>query len=133
MTWIIKRRDNNQTYYLEKNGEVLPIELKRIKDWKGQIAELINRKTFDGTIGYFKYKTEGFSSFLISMPIDLVFVDENRFVIHFESNFQQNKISKVIKGTKFLYVFANGFNKGFDISKGTLIKHYRKIKKGWYE
>lgn len=133
LTWIKRRRDNNPIFCIEINNEVFPIKIKRISNANEQIRELVNRKEFENNIGFFKYKTNSFNSILLSMNVDLIFADEDGFVINIQKDFEPNKISDYVEKTKFLYIFAAGFVDNLNLKKGAIFRHYRSIEKSWYE
>ncbi len=128
---IVPNIHNESTaYVLELNKKPLDITVYRIKTIKKYWKRLINRKIFPANEGFFIYKPNGFMSYLITEPVDLIFVNWDERIFSILANFKTNKITKPIPEAKYVYVLAGNNAKEKDIKEGDTLTHSRKkIKK----
>ncbi len=132
MKKIIVPNIHNETtaYVLELNKKPLDITVYRIKTIKNYWKRLIDRKIFPPNEGFFIYKPNGFMSYLITEPVDLIFVNWDEKIFSILENFKTNKITKAIPEAKFVYILLGANAKEKRIKEGDTLTHSRKrIKK----
>lgn len=105
---FIKDAVNDRKYELQYNSRNMNITLTRIKNLKEFKNSLIKLSEIDVDKGYFIYNEPNFASFGLKNPIDIVWVDWDDRIIHYEESFVTNKVSSSYPNTKFTYILKAG-------------------------
>jgi hypothetical protein len=112
-------------YRLMHNGKKTEISLTRIKTMSEHYEELIKIKEMPFTSGFFIYKPGGFSSHLMSLNIDIIFVDNDGLIIDLKESFKPNVVTKAMPEAKFLYILKQKTIHRENINIGDIIKHQK--------
>lgn len=127
-----RTRYNTQTYQIFINDKFQNLYVSRITTITQFYLNFIYSNELNYDEAYFFYRATSFSSFLLNVSLDLIFVDKNGFIIKAYENFEKNKTTEKHKEAKFLYVFKAGSIKKFNLylQKNPRIIHTKSRKKG---
>jgi hypothetical protein len=112
-------------YRLVHNGKKTEFKLTRIKNLKEHYENLIKTKEMPFSSGFFIYKPGGFSSHLISIKIDIIYVDDDGVIIDMKKSLKSNIITKAMPDAKFLYILKENTIIRENIKHGDIIKHQK--------
>lgn len=119
----LKRKINDREYSLYLNNVNIKIKTTRIKGIKKQFDSLIVSGILNPEKSFFIYNEKNIATYGLSNKLDIVWVDFNESIIHIEESFPENKISKEIPNTKFIYIFSEGMVKSKKMIVTNILKH----------
>ena len=112
------------------NDKRTDIKIYRIKNSKEHVKKLVKIKEMQYNLGYFKYNEKMFTSHLMSINFDLLFVNKDGRVIELIEDFPPNHVTKYYDDTKFLYILRKGLIKQEGIKYGDIIRHQKWKRRG---
>ena len=115
---------------LKVNDKRTEVKLFRIKTLKEHGKKLIKVKEMQYNLGYFKYNEKMFSSHLMSINMDIVFVDKDGKVLEIYENFPPNHTTDFFEDSKFVYILRKGIVKQENIKYGDILRHQKWKRKG---
>lgn len=106
------------------NDEVFQIEIAN--SFIERLVGLLLHKTLDEKNGLLLKNCKQVHTFFMKFPIDVIFIDKNNKIIHFESDMNKNRISKFIKNaSKILELKAGTVNKyNIKINDSIMIRNF---------
>ena len=122
----LRKKINDREYLLYLNNKNINITSKRINGLKSQFDSLITNGEINPEKSFFIYNEKNLATFGLSYHLDIVWVNYDDKIIHIEEDFIENKISKEIENTKFIYIFSSGTIKKKEIILNGILKHIYK-------
>ena len=112
------------------NDKRTEVKLYRIKTSKEHVKKLVKIKEMQYNLGYFKYNEKMFSSHLMSINMDILFVDKDGKVIEVLEDFPPNHITDYYDEAKFQYILRKGIVKQESIKLGDIVRHQKWKRRG---
>lgn len=105
---------NNQDIIIVKNCMIANTFFKRFKG-------LMGKKTLDKGDGLYIYKCNSIHMFFMRFPIDVIFLDKNKAIVHLIENFKPWRLTLPVKFAMDTLELPAGTIKKYNISLGDTI------------
>ena len=124
MNMIPSKSSDNSKIYLCKieNGPVIGNNIKLASKWSSRLKGLLGTKTLGDNDGLLLVPCQSIHMFFMSIPLDVIFLDEQGVVVGVYHSIKPWRISRYFGESYGTLEIKAGRAKAMDIKEGDLIK-----------
>ena len=110
---------------IKLNDKRTEIRITRLKTAKEHIEYLVKNTELKQNFGFFKVRTNSFSTHMMDMRVDVIFVDDDEQVIGMYQDMKEMVLTPSHEGSKYVYILGAGTIRANQIKMGDVMSHQK--------